>query len=336
MRRRLFVHIGMEKTGTSTLQRFLEANSAGLAAQGFCYLDDPKASYFGRSSHGPVAAALVQQPDFVALRNLRVLARVLADLRGDLDAEPLDVIISAEHFSSRLTQAWQIEKLKAAFGDRLVTIVCYVRRQDAMALSAYSTAVKAGERRRFDTNDINPSNPYFDYSSTLSRWAEVFGDDAILVRKYQRDSLVGGDICEDFMSLLGQFSLAGWARVPDVNKSMDSLQSAALRRINRFLPRHDECPHWVYEAVMNFRMWLVLPLLPKGRPLAWLLKETTPDEVVKRFASTNAEMERRFMTPGALADWLPPHGSCLPPGESPQTDLASPQHGQGHTNLRPK
>jgi len=92
----------------------------------------------------------------------------------------------------------------------------------------------------------------------------------------------------------------------------------------------------VYEDVMKFRMWLVLPLLPKGRPLAWLLKETTPDEVVKRFASTNAEMERRFMTPGALADWLPPHGSCLPPGESPQTDLASPQHGQGHTNLRPK
>ncbi len=301
--RRLFVHIGLEKTGTTTLQHFLHDNAVALAAAGFSYLADRRAPYFSYIAHTPVTGALIEAPDFLPTRKLRTLPQALATLATALASEPLDVILSSEHLSSRLSTPPQLEQLRAAFGTRETTIVCYVRRQDEMALSAYSTGVKAGRRDAFDHRAITPANCYFNHFETLDLWARVFGDAALRVRNVARPRLVNGDIRDDFAALVGLGDLGSWHRAKDANVSLDALQLAILRRVNKVLPRYGEVPHWLYRAVTKARRNSLIPLLPRGRPLSWLTREAAPGEIMARFRAGNLELERRFMQPGELSDW---------------------------------
>ncbi len=50
-----------------------------------------------------------------------------------------------------------------------------------------------------DLDEVNIRR--FDFYSILSRWGDVFGDQNITARVYERDQLVGGDVVKDFLSI---------------------------------------------------------------------------------------------------------------------------------------
>ena len=54
--KQLFLHIGFNKTGSTSLQRNLAQNSAALLEQGFLYPHEAEAAYTQRWQHAPLAA----------------------------------------------------------------------------------------------------------------------------------------------------------------------------------------------------------------------------------------------------------------------------------------
>ena len=144
-------------------------------------------------------------------------------------------------------------------------------------------------------------NPYFDYMQFLPLWENAFGRENIIVRKYGRSQDEEWDIRRDFLNVLG-LSIELPQDGLSENASLDETEVETLRLINQFLPSFSFENRLAFERAQVVR-GLVRPLLPRGRPLKGLLTAREAKEIMDRFAVSNAELERRYMVPGALADW---------------------------------
>jgi hypothetical protein len=187
----IYLHIGCEKTGTTSIQHFLASNRQALKAQGIAY------PYLGlnTTAHLNLAASInsvqnkSQGVDYYPNKNVSV-EKEWAQLKhfyNETDCQT--IILSAEHFSSRLKKSG-IHMLKTQLdqlGDNLkVKVLVYIRRQDWFIESSYSTAVKAGSTSVFEdffNANLLATNRY-DFDLLLTQWSNVFSPNNIIVADY--------------------------------------------------------------------------------------------------------------------------------------------------------
>ena len=298
----VYLHIGLEKTGTKSLQVFLAANESALRAKGYSYLCDDVKPYFQEVGHFPVAACFSSEcPDFVLPSKFRPAAEVLGELRRDVGLCDKHVILSCEHFSSRLRDVSALQAIREALPNRSAKVICYLRRQDEFALAAYSTAVLSGRRRPFRVDQVTAKHRYYNFQETLELWGSVFGRESILVREFDRKRFVDGDVRRDFLGLLG-IDDAGFCFGGDENVSLDAQQVEALRQINFHLPRFDEGGPEAYALAMTIRR-VVIEHLPKGDPLGAMLLKGKRSLIMESFRSSNALLSSMFPGCSFVADW---------------------------------
>lgn len=247
--RKLFLHIGTEKTGTTSIQELLYRNRDYLAGHGFhflqsagernnralpaCCIDDDKADDFLRENQVDGAA----QRKAFRQNQLAKLEQEISDLGTGIDS----VIVSSEHFHSRTNTPAEVERVRQMFAPYFdqVTVICYVREQAATCASFYSEAIKAGFTTPFDkfSRACRPENRYYNLRDMLANWAEVFGQENLLVRVFDRSEMIGGDLYDDFMAQLGQHLGAGLNREIEVeNESLSTLGQLVGRAINTAIP----------------------------------------------------------------------------------------------------
>lgn len=243
-RYRIDLHIGLEKTGTTSIQSFLSQHRNVLAAKYGCLF--PR-SLGGRLSANLAAACQTRErPD--DLRKLRGLltASAVEAYRNDLVAslarelaakKPQRVVISCEHFSSRLIKTEEIRLLHdflQPFASE-ISLWVYLRRQDQFEISAYSTAVRAGATGSFRWPAPGQERPFLNYDTLLERWASVFGANRMRVRLFERERLTSGNAVADFCASLGLPHLP--AAEEEKNTSLNVRQLEFLRAFNERVPR---------------------------------------------------------------------------------------------------
>lgn len=187
--KKLYLHIGMGKTGTTALQKFFFQNRRALKKQGICYPE------YGAVSH---------------VHHL-VSPHVPRYLEGTLDFLPVDVWapklarVSEERLlmSSELI-AWADEAEVRAFCQEVTRwfelhIVVYLRRQDNIMMASYNQQVKAGLQKRNIKTIVNHLIKRFNYEKILSPWVSELGQDRIKVGVYEKQQFYKNDIRSDFM-----------------------------------------------------------------------------------------------------------------------------------------
>lgn len=236
------LHIGTEKTGTSTLQIFLQANRARLNANGFHYPAFP-----GSTQQTKLAAYAQEDREIddlridLGIRDARSLSafreRFEADARAEVAAHPdKTFIMSSEHCSSRLNGPPSVSRLKGLL-DQLfdeVEIAVYLRRQDQVAVSLYSTFLKYGAVRDSVLPDPHTEPGRWDYRNMLSFWEGAFGRERVHPRIFDRAELAGGSIVEDFRVRWGLGT--GFVPVRDANESIEPVAGEVLLRLNPDFP----------------------------------------------------------------------------------------------------
>lgn len=304
--KKAYIHIGLEKTGTTALQIFLQHNPDGLANNNLVYLGDDTKPYVHGIGHFPIVASFYDKcPNFVPLHKHRPSAEVLEALSQDVADTGRDIILSCEHFSSRLSRAENIKALHDALLERQIQIICYLRRQDEQAISHYSTLVKGGRTDPFTVEDVTPENGYFNYRKILEAWTEEFGRENMIIREYARRSFVGNDICMDFLDILGA-DPEDFSFIEDQNISLDSHQVEVLRSVNKHLTSFSwgewDVDMEKFEQSQRVREALS-PVLPKGAHIGALMQGDTRQEVMDRFKTDNLEIVGSFAGTDFIRDW---------------------------------
>lgn len=227
MMRELFLHAGPAKTGTSTIQAFLFANSDLLSRAGL-YVPAPERADT-KGNHGHLLFELGQSPPHL-LRPPRTLAGELRD-----HGMPSKVILSSEAYEPRLmvpALAKAISEHVARLGYRL-RVISYVRPQMALANSHFAQS----------TTTLRPL-PLFD--SYLTPWFAAWHVHNHLWRHRRlaeagietmhipyTSALRKGGIGEDLLQRLGvaETAIAACGTVPDQNQSPGPKAIAAMHAI---------------------------------------------------------------------------------------------------------
>jgi len=182
----LIIHVGTPKTGTKALQEHLRSNSDALLEQGIRYVRAGREKGRG-TSHNDLARAIRDRADDTVWDRLR---NELAKSTSRIN------VISAEGLWLRDPAV-----LKSRLPDvEDLRIVVYLRRQDRYLQSLYMQTVSAGRPDDFAAwrKSVPDRGRYLD---CVDDWAEAFGDEAIVIRPYERNGVA--DTVGDFSRLIG-------------------------------------------------------------------------------------------------------------------------------------
>jgi len=239
------IHIGAEKTGTTTLQEAFHLNRARLATAGIVFPRTP-----GAKQHGLLALyAMDDTPDNLQARLMPAsmtgdrnawrgnfsaeLAREISEQRGDR------LLISTELLHSKIRTTEEVARLKSLLDpwcDRY-RIVFYMRRQDRALVSRHSTYLRTG-----GTEDSPLGKPVpkrlFNYEGILDLWSGVFGRENIVPREFSSRALRDGDIVADFIDATNlPLDPSNMARPPRRNSSLSRTAQQFLLAYNRSIAK---------------------------------------------------------------------------------------------------
>ena len=302
----VWLHIGSEKTGSTSIQSFLRSNRAELRDRGYVF---PAAA--GASNQVALCAyalgdrAVDVLGMFPGIRGREDIAAFHGRLERGLAQElaPLPsaaAILSSELCSSRLFRLDEIRRLKSLC-DGLApktSVVIYIRNQVDFAVSWYSTAVKTGSSKAFQWPPGKVGAEIFDFDRLLARWVEVFGRDNVMVRRFVPEDFVRGDLLEDFSALIG-LDTSGLMKPPPANTVLDARCIAFLRAFNRRVPR-------IENGKVNTLRGPIMKLLEEmstGAP--FVLSSSLAAEIGATYAQSNARVSAAFFG-GAYDPLFPP------------------------------
>lgn len=249
-----FLHIGTEKTGTTTIQNFLAENRQTLLRHGYLYPDCP-----GKTNHFKLVVFASESTRFMNLHKLlrldtiekvtRFKTKFPQRLEQELTLSNCEkVIFSSEHCSSRLTNEEDIERLKNLldkfFDD--IEIIIYLRRQDKFLASTYSTAIRAGSTEPFKIPSKETIEIRYNYYNILNKFAKVFGKQKIKVRIFEPSKMIEGNLLKDFMNTVESEIDDSYSFISNLNTSLDVYSLEYVRILNKNLKKiikHDPDKH---------------------------------------------------------------------------------------------
>lgn len=240
-----FIHIGTEKTGTTSVQTGLSKARDRLQKQGVLY---PKCLGLPNHLYLPAACLEAEKGREILTFTLFQTGLTHAELapalrqrfKAELEESGADkIIISNEHLHSRLRDRPSKERLRAFFSDVSddIKIIAYLRRQDKVAVSMKSTLLKHGNVESDMTTSVDRKNLpyYFDYKAILDDYAEVFGEENIIVRIIEPGAIVNDDVIDD-LATLTDIAFPENCRPVRLNESLNVEGNLFLQRLNRNVP----------------------------------------------------------------------------------------------------
>jgi hypothetical protein len=222
--RRLILHIGGPKTGSSALQLFFARNADLLRRHGISY------NGFAKPTHDYEPAIGNGYPLYLALLNGHPDIEIKSLLKSHFEASKV-ALISNETICG--LPIFALQRLKNIFNDLKIVpkIFIYIRDVFSLFQSDYHQRVKsAGESRSF-SQYMEEGTSYL-FSHALKNWIDVFDKEICHVFHY--DS-VKDNIGQCFIDLVGfdanQFDYNDLKKV--INRSLTRREVDFLRQINK-------------------------------------------------------------------------------------------------------
>ncbi|MBV8977465.1 MAG: hypothetical protein JO261_07205 [Alphaproteobacteria bacterium] len=303
------LHLGSEKTGTSSVQRYLGQHRDALLQDGIWYprsFASPTAHvHLGLSSAALRDSLKADNPDVAAF------ATELASIKA---RDVRMTVFSSEFFHSEMRDRGAVERLKAFLAQHFdaFRLVYYARRQDHMLASMHSTAVQGG----WSTNPAALSvyetkgHYYFDHAAICDLWAGVFGRESLVCRIYERERLKNGDVVDDFAAMLGIAPDPKQARLK-ANESLSFETIHVLLLLNA--SRHKDNK--------ELRRKLIAAGRRRGGARVPLLTRAEAQEFLSRFTLSNKKFFEHYVDPalaGAFAAGFEGFPQAVPPPPRPR------------------
>lgn len=254
--KKIIVHIGDAKTGSSSIQNYLTHNREILESRGILYSRIGLLADHGIANH---KLAFCLNPKRVEYQS--IASDLYSNLRAEIEQSHCStLLISSEGFCS-LRERNEVMKLKQALYGFDIRIVAYLRRPDLWIESWYAQIVKKSPFITLTFTEYlkNHQNPSL---SSVLQYAEVFGRQNVLARPFESSKMYRNDLIEDFFYTIGHIKEG--VAVEDSNKSPDIYTTELLRVLNGSINLKPIQRVHLNEAVIKaFRLSKIKNYLPK-------------------------------------------------------------------------
>lgn len=298
MIKNLLLHIGTEKTGTTSIQKLLYVNKEALCAGGLHILQAG-----GMYNNRGLATACMDYSNVDdAMMRLGLLSASARDLytesiRRDLSQEIESlpdhihtVIASSEHFHSRTRDESEIEKVRALFSPYFenISILCYLREQSQLLSSSYSTEVKWHSPSSPEDYymQCHLDNPFFNYQEFLGRWENIFGFDKMIIRKFEKNRFLDKSLLNNFLQDFLPMNLLDDKIAKNV--ALTPVGQAVAQAINLAFP--------ALKKAQRIKTTKILEGNFAG--VANQLSTQQQQEIYERFRASNALVKKKYLREG--------------------------------------
>jgi len=248
MSKTLFLHIGLQKTGTTTIQNCLTQNRLLLADNGFVF-PDPAKTRIGLDdrNHGHLSLCLTGYWRDTPYKLSREEA--WGELRDLYFKSDVKILVSHEGLSTPqiIPHLQFISEMLRGVNTK---VIIYLRRQDVFAQSVYKERLKANGKYGFQKSyEQGEYRQLLDFRSILQAWQRCVGKDNIVVRLFEKSQMINEDVLDDFLHVTGVEGVPG-LELP--SRHANPMMSRAVLEISRTL----NAMGIMGADVTSFKLWL--------------------------------------------------------------------------------
>ncbi|WP_222929541.1 hypothetical protein [Synechococcus sp. PROS-7-1] len=241
-KRKLTLHIGLPKTGSSTIQTFLHTQHRELTKQS---IETPQC--LGAYSHYKLALMFYStnhKLDFLAKNNnldsahkrLQFKAELEYKLKGEIESKTTQKwIISSEFLQHTLQAEHEITSLAEMLREyfKEINLLLYVRKPIRAAISMMSTEVKMG-KPKFGIESPAYYRNLCNHKKTITMWQRAFQPDHLKVSNFD-ELQQNGKLLQDFCEKTDIAWREAFDKTPRSNQSLsvDGLQ--IITSLNRYM-----------------------------------------------------------------------------------------------------
>ncbi len=279
----VYLHIGIPKTGTTSLQNFLLKNRENLLAQGILYPTsgitiNPNFNCFQSGDHNLFWALDKECKAYDSnAGDWEDIHREIKTKKSDLSK----VLISAEDFSTINDN--RLSLLKEHLSRYNTKVIVYLRKQDDYFMSFYCEYIKICRYWDSPIKYIEDNKNFGDYYQLLKRWKKAFGKENIIVRVFDRTNLKGG-LINDF--LMATNLNLDELKLNFISKNKNVTPSIKLIKIMRFL--NEFYRGRMHKSPMRLKKLYKQTVLSSGNPISSMVSNL-PDSLISPELLTTQE-----------------------------------------------
>lgn len=246
-RKKLIVHCGTAKTGTTHVQKFLRKNQNVLASHGFYYPPmEGILSYQHLSIVKSVATPFFDEigfPEGVPAIDISEMKSQIAEKMEKNNCDKL--LLSSEFFwccplaQTKVAANYKhlelvsefFRILKETFSEYDFSFVVWLRRQDSFENSMINQYIKEGRHMPAPQRYMKTEKPWLKYYENLQILSEIFGREEIVAKIYSRT-----DTTHEFLEFLGLDAAEGFSNVVAARRQNISIGARlfhVLRHVNK-------------------------------------------------------------------------------------------------------
>lgn len=198
MTKTIYLHIGIPKTGTTSIQSFCSIHRASLEKRGLLYPETMCS-----------VGAHFELSDYLGFQHSQKVSNQAAEfelLLNEIERSSADkVLLSSENF----VLSDQVFRVKEAFKNYVIKPVIYLRRHDQWWESAYQQSVKQMNNipwgigfKAFYDFQSRQKRQYWKYLELIELWETEFGQENIILRLFDKSKLYKGNVVTDLFQAL--------------------------------------------------------------------------------------------------------------------------------------
>ena len=266
--KKIVIHIGRHKTGTSSIQRFLKDNKEKLSEHGIHYPTDNIGHKLAHHSFAQLFSSINHRGRTLE-ESLQVLNPEIVVFKSFLVEDKINLI------SSEAFQNCNPDLLALAFSDYDVKVCFYLRNEITYLASSYAQKVQAtsycGSIHEFyDSFNV-------DYEKFVNRWRVAFNNLQFSV--FSKDILLNENVVDDFLvNMLGISDVKLFNSTSNISENPSLSYPLILAKL--YINKNYHIPSSLQRKLYSFFSELALRPTLRG-------KYCLPESIVKKYMNSD-------------------------------------------------
>lgn len=281
MRKRLILHVGIHKTGTTSIQTFLSENAEKLKSYG----------YYVPVNHFDFENKATQFRNYLYLGDKSSYTPIIDDIFRQSELNNCHtIVLSDEDFQHFVNDKNDNLRVLEQYFD--IEIIIYIRRQDTFAESVYGFSVQWYTTRfKEDFYTWVEKFPVKNYKWDLQEWENKFYLPELKVRVYD-EVILFQDVLTDFIDAIGLRIDDDWKYPKRENTTLNKYIINFLRRTN-----HIDFSQSEFEEIKKF---LATKSSIKDGPKAIYLNKEERYKILNHSVMSNKYVAKKYFNRNEL------------------------------------